>query len=196
MPKSGAKEISDLTELRALAHPVRVELLKALYSRGEANVSELAETVGGPVNQVSYHLRQLAKYDFIEPAQDRARDSRDRWWRPSYDDGVDWDPLLKSPATAPAARAQLSKGLGDSLEAIRDYFSRAVGGLPEWPEGSFAHDLYLHVTPQEAAEFDRDYLELCRQWQKHSQVRRGRGSRKGRREVSIFIYGFPSRETP
>jgi len=191
MPKPGAKPIADLTELRALAHPVRMRLLSTLYSRGEANVSELAEAVDAPVNQVSFHLRQLAKYDFIEPAPDRARDNRDRWWRPAYDGGIDWDRLLDTPIGAPAVRAHLTEGLEQSLAAVRTYFSSAMADLPEWPLGSFAHDLFLRVTPEEAAEFDREYLELCQRWQRRV---RGRRRKAGRQDFAVFIYGFPQQD--
>lgn len=184
MAHPGPKVISDVRELRALAHPARLNLLRELYRRGEANVSDLAEAVGAPVNQVSFHLRQLAKYDFIEPAPDRARDSRDRWWRPAYEAGMDWDVALESSA-APLARSSLAGSLERSLEEIRRFFGPAVAGLPEWPEGSFAHDVHLHLTPGEAVQFDREYLDLCRRWSDKTRDRRDTGQ-----VLSVYAFGL------
>lgn len=191
MPKPGAKPLSDPTELRALAHPLRVRLLTELTARGEGTVSDLAAAVDTPVNKVSFHLHQLAKYGFIEPAPERARDRRDRWWRPAYDEGIDWDRLLAEPGTAPVARSRMRRGMSEALEAIRSYFSRAVGNLPDWQRGDFAHDWYLQLTADEAAGFDEEYLQLCRRWQERTRRRIAEGDTEGRRQVGIFIFGFP-----
>lgn len=191
MPKPGAKELTDLTELRALAHPLRMQLFLEVGTRGEATVSELAAAVDEPVNKVSFHLRQLAKYGFIEDAPERARDKRDRWWRLAYESGINWDRLLASQTTAPAVRKQLTQGMEDSLEAIRAYFSEAIDRLPDWQRGDFSHDWYLRMTSDEAAEFDADYLELCQRWRERVQQRIEAGDTDGRQNVAILIFGFP-----
>lgn len=184
MPHEGPKVIGDVRELRALAHPARLGLLRELYRRREANVSELAQAVGAPVNQVSFHLRQLAKYDFIEPAPERARDSRDRWWRPAYEAGLDWDAALES-AAAPLARSSLAESLERSIAEIRRYFAAAVEGLPQWREGSFAHDVHLRLTPEEAVRFDQEYLALCRRWSESTRDRPALGQ-----VLSVYAFGL------
>lgn len=191
MPKPGAKDLTDLTELRALAHPLRMSLLIEVTARGEATVTELAAAVEEPVNKVSFHLRQLAKYGFIEEAPERARDKRDRWWRPAYEAGVNWDRLLATPGSAPAVRAHINKGLDESLETIRTYFSQAVSRLPEWRRGDFSHDWYLRMTPDEAAEFDQDYLALSARWRDRIQERIDAGDTGSRHNIAILIFGFP-----
>ncbi|WP_165368076.1 ArsR/SmtB family transcription factor, partial [Phytoactinopolyspora endophytica] len=84
--------ITDPQRLRALAHPVRNELLDALRVEGEATATRCAELVGQSVASCSFHLRMLAKYGFIERGEQRGRD---RPWRlvtramqtsPDYDD--------------------------------------------------------------------------------------------------------------
>src|SRR5690625_753931 len=47
--------------LRALAHPLRMQLLQRLGGRGTARAADLAADLGVPANSVSYHLRILAK---------------------------------------------------------------------------------------------------------------------------------------
>ena len=69
----------DPASLKALAHPLRVELFHAL-SDGPATATQLAERCEQSSGATSYHLRQLARFGFIEEDPDRG-DGRDRWWR-------------------------------------------------------------------------------------------------------------------
>ena len=45
--------------------------------------ADLARELDLPANQMSFHLRQLAKYGLVEEDPDAARDKRDRVWRPT-----------------------------------------------------------------------------------------------------------------
>jgi DNA-binding transcriptional ArsR family regulator len=69
----------DPASLKALAHPLRVELFHAL-AEGPATASQLARRFDESSGATSYHLRQLARFGFIEEDLDRG-DGRDRWWR-------------------------------------------------------------------------------------------------------------------
>jgi len=56
------KPLSNVTDprvVKALAHPLRVEILGALEHR-TASPNELAGELGAPLGNVSYHVRQLA----------------------------------------------------------------------------------------------------------------------------------------
>ena len=69
-----------MAALRALAHPLRVEIMNELSDFGPATASMLAERLGESSGATSYHLRQLAKHDII--VEDTERGSgRERWWR-------------------------------------------------------------------------------------------------------------------
>jgi DNA-binding transcriptional ArsR family regulator len=65
---TGMRKITDSRTLRALAHPVRVALLEALSLHGPMTATEVAERIGESPTTCSFHLRQLAKYDFVEEA--------------------------------------------------------------------------------------------------------------------------------
>src|SRR5262249_20411466 len=70
------RKITDARTLRALAHPVRIELLEALLHGGAQTATEAGERIGETPTTCSFHLRQLAKYGFVEEAgggQGRAR---------------------------------------------------------------------------------------------------------------------------
>src|SRR4051812_19836191 len=74
-----ARKLRDPRELRALAHPVRLRLIQVLFELGTATATELAEHVGESPSNCSWHLRQLAKYGFVEEA---GGTGRQRPWRP------------------------------------------------------------------------------------------------------------------
>jgi hypothetical protein len=192
MTQFDAKRLTDPRELRAIAHPLRNRLLTELFARQAATATVLSQAVGEPVNKVSFHLRLLAKYGFIVEVPELARDGRDRWWRPAHADGIDWDYLAE--IHAPVVRSQLNEGLNRSLKEVWRYFSAANQRLPAWEPGSFSHDWYLHMTPEEAADFDRQYLELCFRWRDRVAEKLSAGETEGRQSYAIFIYGFPMQQ--
>ena len=54
--------------MRALAHPVRIALLEELVLGGALTATEIGERIGESPTTCSFHLRQLAKYGFVEEA--------------------------------------------------------------------------------------------------------------------------------
>jgi predicted ArsR family transcriptional regulator len=75
----GIRKITDAKTLRALAHPVRIALLEALTLRGAMTATEVGEQIGESPTTCSFHLRQLAKYGFVEEAG--GGNGRARPWR-------------------------------------------------------------------------------------------------------------------
>ncbi|HEY8455292.1 MAG TPA: helix-turn-helix domain-containing protein [Actinopolymorphaceae bacterium] len=191
MEQLRAKRLTDAQELRALAHPVRLRLITELLARGYGTASDLAPAVGRPVNSVSFHLRFLARYGFLEEAPEHARDGRERCWRLAYPDGLDYSDLVTTPEGRAAVERHLQKGRGATQEMARAYFEGKLEGAPRWDKGPFAHDWYLRLTPDEAAEFDREYLELCFRWRDKIAARLEAGDTEGRETFAIFIHGFP-----
>lgn len=77
-PGPDTLRVTDPTRVRALAHPVRMDLLSFLDDVGEATATECAVHLGQTVANCSFHLRTLAKAGYIEPAEPRGRE---RPWR-------------------------------------------------------------------------------------------------------------------
>jgi DNA-binding transcriptional ArsR family regulator len=71
---------TDVNAMRALSHPLRLELLDRLRTEGPATASLLAQRIGESSGATSYHLRQLARYGFVEEDVRDAK-GRERWWR-------------------------------------------------------------------------------------------------------------------
>ena len=64
--------VHDPRVLRAVAHPVRNRILTELSASGPMRAADVAQELGIPANQASFHLRQLAKYGLVEEAPDTA----------------------------------------------------------------------------------------------------------------------------
>jgi DNA-binding transcriptional ArsR family regulator len=62
------RRVTDARTLRALAHPVRIALIEALILGGAMTATEVGERIGESPTTCSFHLRQLAKYGFVEEA--------------------------------------------------------------------------------------------------------------------------------
>src|SRR4051794_14350285 len=75
-PANGAlRAISDIGDprlVKALAHPLRVQILGVLEER-VASPSDLAEELGAPLGNVSYHVRTLADLGLLKLVRRRTR---------------------------------------------------------------------------------------------------------------------------
>ncbi len=88
-------ELSDLAALKALAQPRRQRMLQHLTLHGPATSATLARALGLNTGSTSYHLRELARYGFVEETEAEAEveegsegetgrtpgHGRERWWR-------------------------------------------------------------------------------------------------------------------
>ncbi|MFI1358899.1 ArsR/SmtB family transcription factor [Streptomyces sp. NPDC020898] len=74
-------ELSDLATLKALAQPRRQSVLQHLTVHGPATSATLARALGLNTGSTSYHLRELARYGFVEEVRETAGHGRERWWR-------------------------------------------------------------------------------------------------------------------
>lgn len=69
------KPLSNVTDprvVKALAHPLRVEILGALEHR-TASPNELADELDAPLGNVSYHVRQLAAAGLLRLVRETPR---------------------------------------------------------------------------------------------------------------------------
>jgi DNA-binding transcriptional ArsR family regulator len=65
-------DITDPRLVKAIAHPLRLRILSVLNDR-VASPSEIAEELGSPLSNTSYHVRQLASLGFLQLVDRTAR---------------------------------------------------------------------------------------------------------------------------
>src|SRR5437764_13961612 len=101
--KRPIKSVTRLTEpkaLRALAHPIRLELVGLLRRHGPLTATRAAELLGESSGSTSFHLRQLAKYGLVEEAG--GGHGRERPWRATAM-FTGWPEVTDSPELAVAS---------------------------------------------------------------------------------------------
>lgn len=152
----GLREVRDPRELRALAHPVRMALLEQLLV-GPATATELSEQVGESAANCSWHLRQLARYGFIEEAGGGT--GRQRPWRivevPSSS-SRDEDEHEQEMARDALADVVLDR----NVAALRRWTAARQQEPAQWRDASFAAQSIDWLTPEELAEFTTELREL------------------------------------
>jgi DNA-binding transcriptional ArsR family regulator len=152
-------EVSDPRALRALAHPLRMRLLRLLSLEGELTATEAAEHVGESPASCSFHLRQLAKYGFVEEA-DRGPGRRRPWRR--VGSGMRFELVHDDPdavAAASALAGVLREGYLDRIRRAAESFHALP---PEWQAVTGHSDSVLYLTPDELRELDAQVLALLR----------------------------------
>lgn len=141
-------ELTDPHAMRALAHPVRLDLLAVLGS-GPLTATQCAEKVGESPQSCSYHLRTLAKHGFVEPAE--AANGKERPWR-KVARGLHWSASTDSEA----ARALAGTFLARDFRRLEEYLSAPPD---DWPEPMYAQTT-LSITPAEAQELGTAIFDL------------------------------------
>lgn len=144
-------ERTDAVAVRALAHPIRLRLLDLLRFDGPSTATLLGQRIGESSGSTSYHLRQLARYGFIEEAPGRG--GRERWWRfrqrrVTLDSG------------GASERDLLAELLSREAYALDRFLARRET-LPEWDANSFFTSLALRLTPTELADLRDGIVELA-----------------------------------
>jgi DNA-binding transcriptional ArsR family regulator len=156
-PVPGLREVSDARTLRALAHPVRIALVETLTLHGAMTATEAGERIGESPTTCSFHLRQLAKYGFVEEAG--GGKGRSRPWRMTSI-GMQTPGASADPETELAANA-LTRLLRDrQLARYRTWLeTRAV--YPErWRQAVGDSEYVFYLTVEEVEQLNADLNAL------------------------------------
>ncbi len=184
------REVRDVRTLAALAHPVRTALLSHLMAVGPRTASECADAVGASASNCSWHLRQLAKFGFVERAED-ADDARERPWRAAAT-GFDFSQVQTEPAARAALQTLTSIQLDEENRLARAYLRREDELPAEWRGTADLSTYGLLVSPDElralVARLDavlRPYLAPTRD-----------DPPEGARPVHVFLSAFLRPDAP
>jgi hypothetical protein len=140
------KRVGDVEALKALTHPLRVSLLQHLLALGASTASECAEAVGSSASNCSWHLRQLAKFGFVERTE--ATDGRERPWR-ATEVGFDFGGFDDDPTVRTQQDALLALQLNEDNRLVQRFLDRQHELPKEWLDASALHGYALNVTPEE-----------------------------------------------
>jgi DNA-binding transcriptional ArsR family regulator len=165
-PPEGAPEdpqirkITDARTLRALAHPVRIALFEQLAFGGAMTATEVGEEIGESATTCSFHLRQLAKYGFVEEAGGGT--GRSRPWRlttvgMSFSPSGDMEAEIASDAVVRMFRER-------QFERYQAWRSTKAAYPLEWRQAATDSQYLFYLTAPELQQLSSEMHELLQRW--------------------------------
>jgi hypothetical protein len=151
VPAPSESDPSGIRSVRALAHPLRLELLDLLRFEGPSTATLLARRVHESSGATSYHLRQLARFGFVEEVPSDG--GLQRWWRHRE---------------RPVCTRIGEVDQGDARRLVAELLSREAHALDrflsqrcdsDWDDAAFFQSRALRLTP---GELDDLRLEIER----------------------------------
>lgn len=193
MSDARVKKVTDLAGLRALGHPLRLRLLGLLRTGGPATATALGDKVGAAPNAVSYHLRQLARAGFIEPAEASGGDRREHAWRASHD-VTSWEPANfgDSPESAVALDLFRRRVFDVYDQALEAYLRGESDEPAAWRAAAGFGDLSFRATPDDLkAVLDEVSAVVGRYRQRAAVIEATADEDPDARTVMLIWHGFP-----
>jgi DNA-binding transcriptional ArsR family regulator len=190
MPSKRRLEM-DAPSLKALAHPMRVQILRILQLRQKASVTSLARELGETTGATSYHLRQLARHGFVEEFEGdtatpagKAAGRRQRWWRMAVDQihMTGWD-FMANEDTREAAGFLLREYQADRSRRLANWFATATQWPEPWQRASSDMDGQLELSAKQTRALAD---ELATVIDRYSRLKPGRGARPVDIQYAVF----------
>jgi DNA-binding transcriptional ArsR family regulator len=146
------RKLTDARTLRALAHPVRIALYEELAYGGAMTATELGERIGETPTTCSFHLRQLAKYGFVEEAG--GGKGRARPWRLT---SLGWYiPAAHDSETQIAGDLVIRLSRERALARYQRWQETKAGYPREWREAADDSEYVSYVTAEELTQVNKE----------------------------------------
>lgn len=174
-------------QLRALAHPLRIQMVRLLRTDGAATATSLAKRLGESTGATSYHLRQLAAYGLIEEDPEHQGHGRERWWRSAFT-STRYDPatLEIDAETRGALEVFLHTGIAEQYRRATAFLSERAAWPRPWREAADFSDYRLDLTPDRLKALAAELETVI------ARYRDDPGADSGdAREVTVGIQAFP-----
>jgi len=183
------RTLSDAQSLRALSHPVRLALLEALLG-GALTATQAGELIGESPTTCSFHLRQLARYGFVE--ETGGGRGRARPWRLTH---VGWNAPAQpdDPEFTRAAQALDQVLLDRHVSRMRRFVDAVPTYPPEWQAAATGHTMILHATAAEVTEMAAAHREVAERFRDRWMQRNDHPEQRpdGTLPVEILIGIYP-----
>jgi DNA-binding transcriptional ArsR family regulator len=184
--------------LKAMAHPLRVEILRILELRKRASVTSLAAELGETTGATSYHLRQLARHGFVEevePDADGAEPTagrKQRWWRMAIDQiHMSGFEFMRNEDTREAAGFLLREFQADRSRRLANWFATATQWPQQWQRASSDMDGHLELSARQTRALADEIAGVLA---KYRALKPGRGAR--RVDVQFAVFPADTRARP
>ncbi|HEX3752210.1 MAG TPA: helix-turn-helix domain-containing protein [Streptosporangiaceae bacterium] len=164
-PRAPRYQLNDPAVMRALAHPLRWELLEALEHAGTLTATQAGDVLGETPANCAFHLRTLAKYGLVEEAG--GGKGRERPWRRAIS-GLSMTTAHEDPKTAAAAEVLTEFVMSEMLNRARSALL-ARPKLPDDLQNELGSSQNLrYVTPAEAKQLQADLSAVLDRFRERS----------------------------
>ena len=179
-------ELTDPRALRAIAHPLRLQLIGLLRREGPLTATRAGQLLGESSGSCSFHLRQLAKYGMVEEAG--GGQGREKPWRATAMRTA-W-PSLPQTAEATQATQLLTTVVADRyFEMMRRWIATSPDEPDEWRRAAAIGDSFAYVTPEELTRLMEDMRALVEPYSER--VAKPETRPPGARVVSVLHVAVP-----
>ena len=192
-PTQDGDRVLDGPVLKALAHPLRVQLLDILSQYGPQTASSIGKRVGESSGATSYHLRQLARHGLVHEVQNRGS-GRERWWeRPRGSLILHPSTSEQDPAVREAARQVNRHFVQGRAEALAAFTASDPSELPaEWADAAMLSTLNAQFTADQLKAFTGEMEAILRE---KLEAYRSDPKTPGARPVQLHFNAFPLIDT-
>jgi DNA-binding transcriptional ArsR family regulator len=175
--------------MRALAHPVRIALLDALLHGGAQTATEAGERIGESPTTCSFHLRQLAKYGFVEEAGGGT--GRARPWRLSTV-GMSIAPGAGDREAQIASEVTMRLFREQQLARYETWLATRASYPGEWRDAAFDSEYVFYLTPAELEQMSAEVHEVLWRWLRlEGRVEDPSRRPAGAAPVEALLFGYP-----
>ncbi|MEU4919288.1 helix-turn-helix domain-containing protein [Streptomyces parvus] len=185
--------VLDAKGLRAMAHPVRVQVVGLLRKHGPSTATRLAERLGVNSGTASYHLRRLGAAGFVEEDTERGN-ARERWWRSVHRTTWFNDPELAEREPEAALAYQQSVA---SIYALRTRQTlNELQTMPRaWRDRFDLSDWALRLTPEETAALYQELGDVIGRYRRDTPENAATAP-AGAERVGVITHILPELNTP
>jgi DNA-binding transcriptional ArsR family regulator len=181
-------KVLDPVALKALAHPLRIQLYELLHRDGPATSTSLARRLNETSGATSYHLRQLHRAGLIE--EDLARGNRrERWWRAAQRRIAVRSAELPDEPSTQAAAAWFAREVQRRRNAwVERWYETHKDWPEEWRDASLDSSWEFRMTPERMRAMSDEVCDVIERYREEEAT--------DGETVAVLFYAFPQAAEP
>ncbi len=148
------RRVTSAQDMKALAHPVRLDVLELLVVHGAMTASEAAAALRQTPANVSWHLRKLAEHGFVRQAT--SGPGRKRPWK-AIAESLSWGDDAEDATTAAALH---DVTLEREFQKVRAAMACVGQETPAWQDATEVYQSRLWLTAAEAQDIGEQIRQL------------------------------------
>jgi DNA-binding MarR family transcriptional regulator len=185
--------LDDPVAIRALAHPLRHSIMSIIGRLGRATTADAARELGISHGLASHHLRQLAKYGFVE--QVAGKDHRERPWR-MVATSYNWSGARATAEGSSAVDVLEQFFAEQALDDFLDWQQRRASWPEAWRQAAGVGQSGVYLTLAELTELTDAFEALILRYINERPIDDVTSRPAGSVPVSFTLFAVPGAQPP